>query len=404
MNHDTPRSVDGPSRQPGATGSTPVATERIEFNKPSLFGNEVFYIVEAVRGGHLSGDGPFTKRCQRLLEDALGVPRVFLAPSCTHALELAALTLDLQPGDEVVMPSFTFVSTANAFALRGARPRFADVRPDTLNIDPRDVDARLTDRVKALVPVHYAGVGCEMDALGAMAAARGIALVEDNAHGLFGRWKERFLGTFGSLATLSFHETKNFTCGEGGALVVNDESLIERIEILREKGTNRSRFFRGQVDKYTWCDVGSSWLPSEVQAAFLLSQLEQRVEVMRIRRGLFETYMTLLRDWASDHGVTLPTVPPESESGYHMFHLLLPSERDRDALIRHLDARGITAVFHYVPLHLSPMGRRFGYRPGELPVTEDAAARLVRLPFFNTMTSLQQERVADAVREFVPEG
>ena len=381
-----------------------LAAERIHFNKPSLQGNELRYIEEAVLAGHLSGDGPFGKRCQRFLEEGLGALRVFLTPSCTHALELAALALDLQEGDEVIMPSFTFVSTANAFVLRGARPRFADIQPDTLNLDPRDVAPRLDGRVKALVPVHYAGVGCDMDALRAAASPWGLAIVEDNAHGLFGTFGGRPLGTFGEFGTLSFHETKNFTCGEGGALIVNDPAHVERVEILREKGTDRSRFFRGQVDKYTWTDVGSSWLPSEVQAAFLLAQLERRAEIMACRRALFERYLSELDEWARANGAVLPVIPPDCTSGYHMFHLLLPSQADRDALIAHLAASAIQAVFHYVPLHLSPMGARLGYRAGELPVTEDRSARLVRLPFYNSMDAQQQGRVIAAVRAFRPRG
>lgn len=381
---------------------TPAHEARVEFNQPTLYGAELRYIEDAVRAGHLSGDGPFAKRCERMLEEALGVPRVFLAPSCTHALELAALALDIGPGDEVVMPAFTFVSTANAFALRGARPRFVDVEPETLDLDPARVAEAMGPDVKAIVPVHYAGVGCDMDALAALAREGGARIVEDNAHGLFGARGGRWLGTFGDLATLSFHETKNFTCGEGGALVVNDPALVERIEVLREKGTNRSRFFRGQVDKYTWVDVGSSWLPSEVQAAFLFAQLERRDEIMAGRRALFERYARELAGWAGERGVRLPRVPDACVSGYHMFHMLLPDETSRDGLIAHLDARGITAVFHYVPLHLSPVGRRYGYVPGDLPVTEDCAARLVRLPFFNSMSAAQQERVIEAVQSFEP--
>lgn len=372
-------------------------SNNIPFNKPCLTGNEMAYIAEAIQRGHSSGDGEFTKRCRMLLERELGVPKVLLTTSCTHALEMAALLLDIRPSDEVIVPSFTFVSTVNAFVLRGARPIFIDIRPDTLNIDETLIERRIGPRTRAIVPVHYAGVGCEMDAILDIGARHGLAVVEDNAHGLFGKYRERNLGTFGSLAALSFHETKNIICGEGGALLINDPRYIERAEILREKGTNRSRFFRGQVDKYTWVDVGSSYVLSDILAAFLLAQLESRTEVHSKRRRVWEFYRHHLWKWAEDRGVRLPIVPPWCSQSYHMFYLLLPSAERRNALISHLKARNILSVFHYVPLHTSEMGQRFGGRPGDCPVTESVSDRLLRLPFYNDLAEDEQMRVVEAI-------
>lgn len=315
---------------------------------------------------------------------------------------MAALLLDIQPGDEVIVPSFTFVSTINAFVLRGAVPVFADVRPDTLNMDETQLERLITPRTKAIVPVHYAGVGCEMDAIMAIAAKHGVPVVEDNAHGLFGRYKGKPLGSFGVMATQSFHETKNITCGEGGALVVNDATLIERAEIIREKGTNRSRFFRGQVDRYTWVDVGSSYLPSDVLAAYLFAQIEARETIQAHRQGLWERYSETLSSWAATHGISLPTVPPHCDQAYHMFYLLLPSLEVRTALIAHLRERGINAVFHYLPLHLSEFGAQFGGKPGDCPVTESVSDRLLRLPFHNMLTADEQGDVIAALQDFTP--
>jgi dTDP-4-amino-4,6-dideoxygalactose transaminase len=372
----------------------------IPFNRPSFVGNEQAYIAEAIANGHISGDGPFTRRCHAFLEHELGVHKVLLTTSCTHALEMAALVLGIQPGDEVIIPSFTFVSTVNAFVLRGARPVFVDARPDTLNLDETALERLITDRTKAIVPVHYAGVGCEMDAILDIAQKHGLAVVEDNAHGLFGKYRGRWLGTFGCLATQSFHETKNFTCGEGGALLINDPCYVERAEIIREKGTNRSRFFRGQVDKYSWVDIGSSFLPSDLLAAFLFAQLEKKEHIQARRRQIWETYFSGLAEWAYEHGVCLPVVPPHCEQPYHMFYVLLPSLAQRQALIAHLKARGILAVFHYLPLHLSEMGRRLGGQEGDCPVTEAMSERLLRLPFYNDLTDIDQESVLTAIREF----
>ena len=377
-----------------------MSSHRIPFNKPAIVGDELRYIREAVESGHLSGDGEFTKRCSALLERELGVGRALLTTSCTHALEMCALLLGVQPGDEVVVPSFAFVSTVNAFVLRGAQPVFVDVRPDTLNLDEKLVAERVGPRTKAIVALHYAGVACEMDELGRIARDAGTSLVEDAAHALFGSYQGRALGSLGRLATLSFHETKNVSCGEGGALLVNDPALVERAEILREKGTNRSRFFRGEIDKYTWVDLGSSWLPSEVLAAYLWAQLEARDRIQRARERVWRRYRDELAGWAQAHDVRLPILPPHCGPAWHMFQLVLPSLDARQRLTEHLRARGILAVFHYLPLHLSPMGRRLGGRPGDCPVTEDLSDRLLRLPFYNGLAEEAQGEVIDAVRAF----
>jgi dTDP-4-amino-4,6-dideoxygalactose transaminase len=372
----------------------------IPFNHSSIMGRELDYITEAMKGGQIAGDQVFTRRCQGLLEEALQVPKALLTTSCTHALELAAMLLDLQLGDEVIVPSFTFVSTVNAFVLRGACPVFADIRQDTLNMDESQVERLLTPRTKVIVPVHYAGVGCEMDVIMDVASRHGIAVVEDNAHGLFGSYRGRKLGTFGSFATQSFHETKNCTCGEGGALLLNEAKYIERAEILREKGTNRARFFRGQVDKYTWVDIGSSYVMSDVLAAFLYGQLEVWQQIQRKRRSIWEYYDHHLGDWARERGIRRPFVPPHCDQAYHMYYLLLPSQEQRMALIEHLRKWGILSVFHYLPLHLSEMGKKFGGKPGSCPVTEDVSERLLRLPFYNTLSEFQQEKIVAALFEF----
>ncbi len=372
---------------------------RIPFNRASLAGNELVYVAQAIANGHISGDGLFTKRCHTLLESELGVRKALLTTSCTHALEMAALLLQIKPGDEVIVPSFTFVSTVNAFVLRGARPVFVDIRPDTLNLDESMLEGLITPRTKAVVAVHYAGVGCEMEAIMEIADRRGVAVVEDNAHGLFGKYKGRYLGTFGCLATQSFHETKNVTCGEGGALLINDPQFVERAEIIREKGTNRSRFFRGEVDKYTWVDVGSSYLPSDILTAFLYAQLEAREQIQARRRRIWEYYELHLRDWAEQQGARLPIVPDHCVHPYHMFYLLMPSLEARTRLISHLKGLGILSVFHYLPLHLSEMGRRFAGQEGDCPVTEDVSERLVRLPFYTGLTVQEQQAVVAAATE-----
>jgi dTDP-4-amino-4,6-dideoxygalactose transaminase len=373
---------------------------RIPFNRPFFSGKEFDFIQEAIANWQLSGDGAFTKKCHALLEKELGIPKALLTTSCTHALEMAALLLDIKPGDEVIAPSFTFVSTVNAFVLRGARPVFIDIRPDTLNLDETKLEGLITARTKAILVVHYAGVGCEMDAILEVAGRHGVRVVEDNAHGLFGNYRGKHLGTFGCLATLSFHESKNFTCGEGGALLINDPRYIERAEIIREKGTNRSRFFRGQVDKYTWMDIGSSYLPSDILAAFLYAQLQTREIIQSKRKRIWMYYEEHLRHWAADRGVQLPSVPSHCEQPYHMFYLVLPSLAARQALMTYLNAHEINSVFHYLPLHLSRMGRKFGGKSGDCPITEQVSDRLVRLPFYNDLTEADQMRVLAVVKDF----
>ncbi|MDJ0789295.1 MAG: dTDP-4-amino-4,6-dideoxygalactose transaminase [Myxococcota bacterium] len=372
---------------------------RTPFNEVSVVGNELRYVAEAAASLHLAGDGPFSDRCAEHLASHFGA-RVLMTPSCTHALEMCAYLLGLEPGDEVVVPSYAFVTTASAFAAHGATPVFADVCPDTWNLDPDDVARRIGPRTRAIVALHYGGVACDLEALGKLAERSGCMLIEDNAHGLYGAYRGRPLGSFGALATLSFHETKNLTCGEGGALVVNDPQLASRAEIIRDKGTDRARFRRGEVDRYTWRDNGSSYLLSELQAAFLYGQLEAAERVMARRRAIWTRYRDELRDWAETRGVALQHVPDESDPPYHLFPLLLPDEGQRDALIAHLARAGVLGVFHYLPLHLSPVGRRYGGTPGDCPVSEDVSRRLVRLPMFFGLDSERQSEVIGAVRTF----
>lgn len=377
------------------------STKGIPFNRPWLSGKELEYISEAIRGGHASGNGPFTRRCQRFLERELGVKKAMLTTSCTDALEMCALLLDIGLGDEVIVPAYTFVSTANAFALRGARPVFADIRPDTLNIDEARLEKLITARTRAIVVVHYAGVACEMDAIMQTAQSHDITVVEDNAHGLFASYHGRPLGSLAPLATLSFHETKNISCGEGGALLINDPGLIGRAEILWEKGTNRARFFRGEVDKYTWVDIGSSFLPSDLLGAFLLAQLENKERIQTRRKEIWERYRTELADWAGHAGARLPVIPEDRQQSWHMFYLIMPTAAARDGLIAHLGNRDILSVFHYTPLDSSPMARRFG-QSAPCPNAQSISERLLRLPFYTGLGKEDQDRVIEAVRAFHP--
>ncbi|MEJ7745176.1 MAG: dTDP-4-amino-4,6-dideoxygalactose transaminase [Luteimonas sp.] len=358
---------------------------RIPFNKPYMTGQELAYIAQAHSNAHLSGDGPFTKDCNAWLENATGCRKALLTHSCTAALEMSAILLDLQPGDEVIMPSFTFVSTANAFVLRGAVPVFVDIRPDTLNIDERLIEAAITLRTRAICVVHYAGVSCEMDAICAIARKHGLAVVEDAAQGMFSTYTGRPLGSFGELGALSFHETKNVISGEGGALLINHPGMLERAEIIREKGTNRSKFLRGQVDKYTWVDIGSSFLPGEIIAAFLKAQLEQAQVITERRMAIWDRY----HDWAKVHEdagrARRPIIPAHCQHNAHMYYLLMPDLAARTRFINALKVRGIGAVFHYIPLHSAPAGQRYGRTSGQLPVTDATSEHLVRLPLWAGM-------------------
>ncbi len=378
------------------------AAENVPFNVATYTESDRANLISAVSGRHTAGNGPFTKIVEQILTKQMGVHAALLTTSCTHALEMSALLARLRPGDEVIVPSFTFVSTASAFMLHGAKPVFVDVRADTLNIDPDQVAAAITPRTRALCVVHYGGVGAELDLLMPLAEEHGLMIIEDNAHGLFGKYNGRYLGTFGALATQSFHETKNITCGEGGALIINDKSLAERAEILREKGTDRSKFLRGQIDKYTWVDVGSSWVLSDILAAILLGQLERREEIYRERMTIYDRYDRELSYWAADNNIRTPLVPIGCEHTAHMFHLRFERADQRDRFITHLANCGVNAVFHYQPLHLSAVGQRLGGMNGQFPVTEHAGGSLVRLPLFSSMTTEQQARVIEAVTSFLP--
>lgn len=374
---------------------------RIPFNRPFIAGKELFYIAQAVTSGKIAGDGHFTKACAELMEREFGIEKVLMTPSCTAALEMAAILCDLGPGDEVILPSYTFVSTANAVARLGARPVFVDIRRDTLNLDEELIEAAITPRTKVILPVHYAGVSCEMDRILAIAQKHNLLVIEDAAQGVNASYKGRALGAIGHLGCYSFHETKNYICGEGGALCVNDGEKIERAEVIREKGTNRSRFFRGMVDKYTWVDIGSSYVPSEISSAFLYGQLELRDAIAQRRREIFLCYQEQLQHLEAEGLARLPRIPQECQTNYHMFYLLLPDLETRTNLIAHLKQQGILAVFHYVPLHTAPVGQQYGYREGDLPVTEELSDRLVRLPFYHDLAEQDQMEVIGEVKKFL---
>ena len=371
----------------------------IPFNRPHMTGKELYYIAEAHFHGKLAGDGPYTKLCHNWLENKTNSAKALLTHSCTAALEMSAILLDIQPGDEVIMPSYTFVSTANAFVLRGAIPVFVDIRPDTLNLDEKLIEEAITPRTRAIVPVHYAGVACEMDSIMAIARRHNLAVVEDAAQGVMASYKGRALGSIGDLGTFSFHETKNIISGEGGALLVNDPALALRAEIIREKGTDRSRFFRGEVDKYTWQEVGSSYLPGEVIAAFLWAQLEEAERITQQRLALWEVYQQLLAPLAADGLLTQPVIPDNCQHNAHMYYVILSSDIDRQKVLERLKQQGINAVFHYVPLHSSPAGKHFGRAQGELKVTDKKAAQLLRLPLWLGLTAEQQEHISQALHQ-----
>lgn len=367
------------------------------FNRPYMTGKELWYIAQAHANGHLAGDGGFTKKCSDWLEERTGTHRALLTHSCTAALEMAAILANIQPGDEVIMPSYTFVSTANAFVLRGAVPVFVDIRYDTLNIDETAIEDAITEKTKAIVPVHYAGVGCEMDTIMAIARKHGLLVIEDAAQGIMSSYKGRPLGSIGHLGALSFHETKNLISGEGGALLINDPNLVERAEIVREKGTNRAKFFRGQVDKYTWVDLGSSYLPSELIAAFLWAQMEEADTITRRRLAIWSNYHLGLLRLEMDERIRRPVIPHECIHNAHMYYLLLPHLEYRTKFIERLKADGIHSVFHYVPLHSSPHGQLAGRAIGGMENTNSAAERLVRLPLWLGMEENQSETIATIV-------
>jgi len=374
---------------------------RIPFNKAHVSGKESEYVARAIAAGELAADGRFTKGCARLMEERFGIAKVLMMPSCTAGLEMAALLCDIEPGDEVILPSYTFVSTANAFLRAGARPVFVDIRPDTLNLDETLVEAAISPRTKAIVPVHYAGVSCEMDVLSELAKKHGLLVVEDAAQGVHSYYRDRALGSIGDLGAYSFHDTKNYVSGEGGALTINNRALLERAEIIRDKGTNRQKFFRGEIDKYTWVDIGSSFLPAELTCAFLQAQLEQLDPILQRRRAIAERYAERLAPLERAGLLRGPRVPAHCRQNYHMFYILLASEPAREGLALHLRQSGIQAVSHYVPLHLSPMGRRWGYEDGSLPVTEDLAGRLLRLPLYFDLSASDQDEVCDGISSYL---
>ena len=374
---------------------------KIPFNKPFITGKEIEYIESAISNGGIAADGYFTRRCAELMADRFSILKVLMTSSCTAALEMAAMLCDLKPGDEVIMPSFTFVSTANAVVRAGAKPVFADIRPDTLNIDERLIEERITANTRSIFVVHYAGVSCEMDRIMAIAQKHSLVVVEDAAQGVNATYNGRALGSIGNLGAYSFHDTKNYVSGEGGALCINSPEFVERAEIIREKGTNRNQFFRGEVDKYTWVDVGSSFVPAEIACAFLLAQLEAMDEITARRREVHQFYLENLAPLEERELLSIPRVPEGCETNYHMFYVLLGDERTRDGLMAHLKQNGISAVFHYVPLHTSGMGKGFGYREGDLPLTEELSGRLLRLPFYFDITGDEQMRVVNCLSEFL---
>jgi dTDP-4-amino-4,6-dideoxygalactose transaminase len=375
--------------------------EEIPFNKPFITGKEIEYIGRVIADRKLSADGFYTNGCAQLLQDRFDIKRVLMTPSCTAALEMAALLSGVQVGDEVLLPSFTFSSTANAFIRLGARPVFVDIRPDTLNLDEKLIEKLVTQRSRVVVPMHYAGISCEMDEILELARKHRLYVVEDAAQGVNAFYHRRALGSMGHLGAYSFHDTKNYVAGECGALCINTTEALERAEIIREKGTNRGKFVRGEIDKYTWVDVGSSYLPSEIVCAFLYAQLEMIDAINQRRRKIYEVYYSGLGPLADRRLLRLPVNPAGCHGNYHLFYILLPDTRTRDGLLSYLMENGIRSAFHYVPLHSSPMGKNFGYHESDLPVTEEFSKRLLRLPFFNDITESQQGRVVDSIREFL---
>ncbi len=378
----------------------------VPFNKPYTVGNELAYIEDLIKNGMtISGDGSYTKLVNRFLESAFGIKKALMTTSCTSALELATHLLGLAPSDEVILPSFTFVSTANPVLLAGAKVVFAEIKEETLNIDPEDIRRKITPHTKAIYPVHYAGVACEMDEIMEIAREHGLKVVEDAAHAVNAKYRSRYLGTIGDFGCYSFHETKNYSCGEGGALLINtdDRQIIERAEILREKGTNRSKFFRGDIDKYTWVDIGSSYLPSDILAAFLYGQLERLDEIQRKRLAIHRAYDDALKPYEKDGLIRLPIIPDYASHNAHLYYVLFNDSMIRDVVMGRLRDSGIQAIFHYIPLHSSPMGQRMGYRAEDLPVTEDVSRRLLRLPIYAGMTGEELEYVTSTLKGIIEE-
>jgi len=374
--------------------------KNIGFNIASKIGNETKYMNDAITGKHISGAGIYTKKCNEMLEEKFSLKKSILATSCTHALEAVSILLDIKPGDEVILPSYTFVSTANAFILNGAKPVFVDIRRDTLNMDENLLQSHITEKTKAIIPVHYAGVSCEMDTILKIAKENDIIIVEDNAHGLFGQYKEKYLGTFGSFSTQSFHETKNITCGEGGALFLNDIKYLERAEIIFDKGTNRQNFLKKQVNKYSWVDFGSSYRLADLLAAFLYGQLENSEKVQRKREKIWLRYFLLLKRWAQENSVRLPFIPSNCISSYHMFYLIMPSKISRNNLIIWLEKNRINSVFHYIPLHKSRMSKKYGWDNFECPITIEISDRIIRLPMFYSLKIKEVEYITKTIIEF----
>ena len=372
----------------------------IPFNRPSIIGKELYYLRQSVLNGHISGDGLFTKKCQSLIEKKFKAGKVLLTTSCTAALEMAAVLCGIQPGDEVVLPSFTFVSTASAFYLRGAKPIFVDIRADTLNIDETKIGAAITEHTRAIVPVHYGGISCDMDHIMKTARSNNLYVVEDAACGFGAKYRDRYLATIGDFGAFSFHETKNCICGEGGAIVINNEKFIERAEIIREKGTNRSKFFRGEIDQYNWIDIGSSYLPSDLLAAFLYAQLKNMEKITGRRRQIYNFYFRELSSLADEGLLQLPAIPADCRQNYHLFYVILKDKKTRDDLLDYLNSKGIGGVFHYLPLHLSPVGRSLGYKENQFPVTESMSARLLRLPFYYDLKKNEQAYVVKKIGQF----
>jgi len=373
---------------------------KIPFNKPSIVGKELYYISQSVLSGKISGDGVFTEKCSKLIEDRYSVKKVLLTTSCSSALDMAAILCNVELGDEVILPSYTFVSTANSFLIRGAKLKFVDIKEDTLNIDEQKIEKAITSKTKVICVVHYAGVGCEMDKILDIAKKNNILVVEDAAHGMEAKYKDKYLGTIGHMGCYSFHETKNFTCGEGGAILINDTKFLERAEIIREKGTNRSKFFRGEVDKYRWVDIGSSYLPSEILSAFLYSQLENAEVITKKRIKKCQYYYKNLEGLENEGFLRRPIIPKACKHNGHMFYIILKDEKTRDDLMNYLKDNGILAIFHYLPLHLSPMGEKLGYKKGYLPITENLSLRLLRLPLFYDLSKHDQDIVLSYIFKF----